>query len=101
MDDERRKIFDVKVVDIEDIRHLKAKMIGPQKTAYQGGIFIVDVVVPLEYPIKPPIIKFDTKIWHPNINSKNGTVHLDMLTHEWSPTLTIKTALKTLHSLLE
>jgi len=64
-------------------------------------VFIVDIVVPPEYPNKPPLISFDTKIWHPNVNSKNGTVHLDILLHEWSPTLTIKTALLALHSLLK
>ena len=56
--------------------------------------------MPPEYPIKPPKLKFDTKIWHPNINSKDGTVTLHILDHEWNSTLSIKTALLSLHSLL-
>ena len=80
---------------------MKGKVYGPQKTAYQGGAFIIDIVVPPDYPVKPPVIKFDTKIWHPNIDSKDGTVTTNILSHEWNSSLTIKTALLAVHTLLE
>jgi ubiquitin-conjugating enzyme (huntingtin interacting protein 2) len=53
-----------------DLTHLKANISGPPGTPYEGGSYIVDVKIPTEYPFRPPIMKFDTKVWHPNISSQ-------------------------------
>lgn len=53
-----------------DLTHLKASITGPPGTPYEGGKFVVDVKIPTEYPFRPPIMKFDTKVWHPNISSQ-------------------------------
>ena len=62
-----------------DFRHWKGYIEGPQGTPYEGGLFQVDIVLPPEYPYKPPKMKFDTKIWHPNISSQTGAICLDIL----------------------
>ena len=54
----------------EDLTHLKGSFKGPPGTPYEGGTFIIDVKIPNDYPFRPPIMKFDTQIWHPNVSSQ-------------------------------
>ena len=89
----------VKLVN-NDYRHWKGRIKGPIDTVYQGGIFDVDIIIPDDYPFKPPKMKFDTKIWHPNISSVTGAICLDILKNEWTPALTIRTALISLQALM-
>ena len=96
---EKNTNVEVKLVN-NDIRHWKGRIKGPIDTCYQGGIFDVDIVIPNEYPFKPPKMKFDTKIWHPNISSVTGAICLDILKNEWTPALTIRTALISLQALM-
>jgi len=86
--------------DVSDLRHLKGKINGPESTCYEGGIFEIDIRIPKQYPFEPPKMKFTTKIWHPNISSQTGAICLDILKDQWSPALTIKTALLSLRALL-
>ncbi|RDW95067.1 hypothetical protein BP5796_00830 [Coleophoma crateriformis] len=83
-----------------DITHLHASFPGPPDTPYEGGTYIVDVKIPNEYPFKPPVMYFLTKLWHPNVSSQTGAICLDTLGSAWSPVLTIKSALLSLQSLL-
>lgn len=83
-----------------DIRHLKGIIKGPEGSPYEGGAFEVDIVIPRQYPFEPPKMKFLTKVWHPNISSQTGAICLDILKDNWSPALTIKTALLSLQALM-
>mmetsp|Transcript_58457 Transcript_58457/g.92618 ORF Transcript_58457/g.92618 Transcript_58457/m.92618 type:complete len:203 (-) Transcript_58457:71-679(-) len=83
-----------------DLTHWKAWLKGPEGTPYSGGLFDIDIEIPAEYPYNPPKMKFDTKIWHPNISSQTGAICLDVLGKEWSPALTIRTALLSIQALL-
>ena len=96
---EKNSNVKVKLVD-NDIRHWKGRIKGTIDTCYAGGIFDVDIVIPDDYPFKPPKMKFDTKIWHPNISSVTGAICLDILKNEWTPALTIRTALISLQALM-
>ena len=43
---------------------------GPKDTPYRGGLFYLKVLLPPDYPLKAPEIKFLTPIYHPNVNNK-------------------------------
>ena len=82
-----------------DLFHWKATIMGPPETPYHGGVFFLTIHFPTDYPFKPPKVAFDTKIYHPNINS-NGAICLDILKEQWSPALTISKVLLSICSLM-
>jgi len=77
----------------------EAVILGPIGTPYEGGVFNLNISIPSNYPFKPPIVIFKTKIYHPNINS-SGSICLDILKTQWSPALTISKILLSICSLL-
>ncbi|XP_037419003.1 ubiquitin-conjugating enzyme E2 28-like, partial [Triticum dicoccoides] len=83
----------------EDMFHWQATIMGPSDSLFTGGLFLVNIHFPLDYPFKPPKVSFRTKVFHPNINS-NGSICLDILKEQWSPTLTISKVLLSICSLL-
>merc|ERR1712078_398781 len=62
----------------DDLFHWQATIMGPQDSPYQGGVFFVLIPFPPDYPFKPPKVNFQTKVYHPNINSQ-GSICLDIL----------------------
>ncbi|EEQ82047.1 hypothetical protein NCER_101313 [Vairimorpha ceranae BRL01] len=76
-----------------------ACIMGPPGSAYEGGVFKLDITFPPDYPFKPPKIFFNTKIYHCNIY--NREICLDILKNEWSPALTIDKVLLSLIALLQ
>ena len=85
--------------DDKDPYHWNATIMGPEDTLYYGGLFFLTIHFPKEYPYKPPIIQFITKIYHPNINSK-GVISVDILKDQWCMALTISKVLLSIVSLL-
>ncbi|GMH30109.1 hypothetical protein Nepgr_031952 [Nepenthes gracilis] len=83
----------------EDMFHWQATIMGPADSPYTGGVFLVSIHFPPDYPFKPPKVAFMTKVFHPNINS-NGSICLDILKEQWSPALTISKVLLSICSLL-
>jgi ubiquitin-conjugating enzyme E2 D/E len=77
----------------------EAMIFGPEDSPYTGGVFNLLIRFPSDYPFKPPIVTFKTKIYHPNINAAGG-ICLDILKNQWSPALTISKVLLSILSLL-
>ncbi len=76
-----------------------ASIIGPKDTPYYGGIFKLELLFTTKYPIKPPQVRFKTKIFHPNIDSSGG-ICIDILKDAWNPLLSVRTILLSICSLL-
>eukprot|EP00195_Chlamydomonas_chlamydogama_P000994 CAMPEP_0202916436 /NCGR_PEP_ID=MMETSP1392-20130828/68580_1 /ASSEMBLY_ACC=CAM_ASM_000868 /TAXON_ID=225041 /ORGANISM="Chlamydomonas chlamydogama, Strain SAG 11-48b" /LENGTH=142 /DNA_ID=CAMNT_0049608865 /DNA_START=141 /DNA_END=566 /DNA_ORIENTATION=- len=82
-----------------DLYNWTATIMGPPDSPYQGGVFFVNIAFPADYPFKPPKVSFQTKVYHPNVNS-SGAICLDILKDQWSPALTISKVLLSISSLL-
>ena len=76
-----------------DLAELRGTIKGPADSPFENGIFRVEIKIPDDYPFCPPKMRFITKIWHPNVSSQTGAICLDILKDQWSPALTLKTAL--------
>ncbi len=89
----------VKQINESDITQWKAIMKGPDGSPYETGFFVLHIKIPTEYPFKAPHVTFETRVYHPNINS-SGEICLDILKSQWSPALTIYKTLLAISSLL-
>lgn len=83
----------------EDLFKWQATILGPDDSPFAGGVFFLKIDFPGDYPFKPPKVTFETKIYHPNVNS-NGSICLDILKDQWSPALTVSKVLLSICSLL-
>ncbi|KAI3501891.1 hypothetical protein L1887_29919 [Cichorium endivia] len=86
--------------DEKNIRHLTATFSGPVSSPYEGGTFHVDITLPDGYPVMPPVMRFTTKVWHPNISNQTGAICIDTLKDNWSPVLNLKAVLLFVQALL-
>jgi ubiquitin-conjugating enzyme E2 D/E len=86
-------------VNDKDIFNWEGVLFGPPDSPFAGGVFKVSIQFPVDYPFRPPRVTFNTKIYHPNINSA-GFICLDILKQNWSPALTISKVLLSILSML-
>ena len=56
----------VSLPDPNNISEWRCTLLGPKDTSYKGGLFILNIYFPKDYPLKPPEILFNTPIYHLN-----------------------------------
>ncbi|KAJ8484007.1 hypothetical protein OPV22_016492 [Ensete ventricosum] len=83
----------------DNMRSFSVKILGPNQTPYEGGVFKLELFLPEQYPLVAPKVRFLTKIYHPNID-KLGRICLDILKDKWTPALQIRTVLLSIQALL-
>lgn len=77
----------------------QVKMNGPAGSAYEGGLFLIEINLPLKYPQSPPKLSFVTSIKHCNI--KDGVPCPNLLYGQWSPNMSVASVLSQLDQLLK
>ncbi|KAJ3316330.1 Ubiquitin-conjugating enzyme E2 7, partial [Blyttiomyces sp. JEL0837] len=90
----------------------EALISGPDGTPYENGIFSATITFPKDYPLSPPVMKFTSPIFHPNVY-KDGTVCISILhppgddpnmyedaSERWSPVQSVEKILLSVVSML-
>ena len=104
------KPFDSKKKSID---HVAVLLKGPKRTAYQGGLFRLEIKYPPTYPNHPPFVRLHTAIWHPNFWAKPSeypgqrNICLALVDPNyvgkkggWSPSKTIVTVIQAITAML-
>lgn len=88
----------------DNLNILEASILGPENSPYRDGTFHLEIHIPEKYPFCPPVIKFITKMYHPNIDDQ-GRICLDLIKMppkgSWRPTIGIEGLLIAIQMLLE
>jgi len=103
--------------DGEDLFHWEAVLLGsglvdpntPTNTSdhinnwqrgYASGKWLLEIRIPDTYPVKPPMVKFDTRMVHPNVDFQTGEICLSLLKEGWTPAYTVLTTLEAVRQMI-
>lgn len=84
----------------DDLRFWRALIEGPPSSPFEGGVFALSVVVPSDYPLRPPQITFETPVYHCNVTD-SGKICLGILQEGWNPTLSVPKCLEAIRQMLQ
>lgn len=68
---------------------------GPENSLYKGGLYRAELIFSVNYPTEPPLLRFVTEMWHPNIHP-DGKACLGVLksagsgAERWRPRLSVE-----------
>ena len=83
----------------DDLFTWEAVIYGSPDTIWEGGVFNLQLKFTNEYPNKAPKVKFMNEMYHPNIYN-DGSICLDILSHNWQPVYDVSTILIAIQALL-
>ncbi len=89
-----------------NLLYWEAIISGPNETPYEGGIFTLSIKFNNNFPDYAPEIKVKKvddgtiPIFHPNINTCDGTICLSILSDDWNKDSTIENCITSIVTLL-
>eukprot|EP00270_Netrium_digitus_P003536 TRINITY_DN14118_c0_g1_i1.p1 TRINITY_DN14118_c0_g1~~TRINITY_DN14118_c0_g1_i1.p1 ORF type:complete len:172 (-),score=19.05 TRINITY_DN14118_c0_g1_i1:187-702(-) len=83
----------------DNIMHWVGNIKGSHGTVFEGLSFRLSLRFPPDYPFKPPVVKFETFCFHPNVDVQ-GNICLDILKDKWSSAYDVRSILLSIQSLL-
>ncbi|KAF7648745.1 hypothetical protein LDENG_00152360 [Lucifuga dentata] len=82
-----------------DFTFWKILMEGPPDTPYEKGVFELYCQFGPDYPVKPPVVRFVTRIYHCNINSVGRICH-NIFDRNYNAHITMRDILDAVYGLL-
>ena len=73
---------------------------GPEGTPYEGRVFAVSLDFPHTYPLAPPVVRFETPIYHVNVEPRSLRACMFTLGSSWTADTGVVTILLNLLSML-
>ena len=78
-DDFFKYITHIRCLDYPTDNHRwEALISGPDGSPFEGGLFPATLTFPKDYPLSPPVMRFECDLYHPNVY-KNGEVCISIL----------------------
>jgi ubiquitin-conjugating enzyme E2 D/E len=73
---------------------------GPAGSPFEDGVFVLNAIMPSDYPFTPPRITFETPVYHCNV-SDSGKICLDILQDKWNPSLSVPKCIEAIRLMLK
>jgi ubiquitin-conjugating enzyme E2 A len=86
-------------MDPDDITKWSVILFGTEGSVWEGGTFHLTVEFVGNYPLQPPLVRFEPLISHPMLYP-DGSICLNLLKPDWHPTIYLWQVLKEIHYLL-
>ena len=83
-----------------DMFRWQVTLLGPEGSPWEGGIYFLSMVFSPDYPFKPPVVRFETEIFHPWV-SPDGRPCLGILDEDsWKPAFSVRKVILAVRGLL-
>uniref|UniRef100_A0A8C4GV26 Uncharacterized protein n=1 Tax=Dicentrarchus labrax TaxID=13489 RepID=A0A8C4GV26_DICLA len=82
-----------------DFTFWKILMEGPPDTPYEKGVFELYCQFGPDYPVKPPLVRFVTQVYHCNVNSVGRICH-NIFDRNYNAHITMREILEAVYGLL-
>nr|XP_048309112.1 ubiquitin-conjugating enzyme E2 U isoform X2 [Myodes glareolus] len=86
----------------EDLMSWEAQIEGLQNSIWEGFVFYLSIDFTPEYNLVPPVVKFLTIPFHPNVDPQTGQPSIDFLDNQdsWNTNYSISSILHAIQTLL-
>jgi len=66
-------------INLNDLKIWEVTIPGPIDSPFEGGKFLIKIILPDDYPNTLPTCKFITKVFLPNIDFTDGSICVNLL----------------------